>query len=216
MSKDMLGSVTRALVGVPHEYLGVTLDFANKLGGKDGARWKTRFAEVLREGIPSAVTNPSPSFPIWKSLTIGTGLTDANAFRIAHKRANCRIGDYADQLLGKITIAKEPIALDLVRVSVAELGFKDGAYLKDIYARAQQELGLMLCPAEVGPQLRLAYLDQPLGEWLAVAMEPVADSDGNLRVFGVEQDDGGLWLHAYWGGSSGFWSPDYRLVFVRR
>jgi hypothetical protein len=215
MSKDMLGSVTRALVGVPHEYLGVTLDFANKLGGKDGAQWKARFAEVLREGIPSIVTNLSPSFPTWKSLTIGTGLVDANAFRIAHKRANCRIGDYADQLLSKITITKEPITLDLVRVSVAEFGFKDGAYFKDIIARAQ-ELGLSLCPPEVGPQLRLSYLDQPLGEWIAVAMEPIAGSDGRLHVFAVARLDGGLWLVTYWFDSSDFWNPDARFVFVRR
>jgi len=213
--KDMLDPIMRALVGVPQEHLGVTLDFINKLGGKDGAVWKTRFAEVLREGVASTKGNQACTLPTWKSLTIGTGLTDASAFHSAHKHANCRIGDHVDQLLGKITIAKEPSALDLVRTSVAELGFKGGAYLKNIYARAA-ELELMLCPAEVGPQLRLAYLDQPLGEWIAVAMEPLADSDGESRVFYVVRDSGGLWLNAYWDDPTNFWDPGHCFVFVRR
>lgn len=215
MSKvDMLAPVVRALVGVPQEYLGVTLDFANKLGGKDGAQWKARFAGVLREGILSVVSSPS-SFPIWKTLTIGTGLADANAFRTAHKRANFCVGNNADQLLGKITIAKEPSVLDLVRVSVAELGFKYGANWQDLILRAQ-ELGLSLCQPEVGPHLRLSYSDQPLGEWLAVAMEPNVVSDDHLRVFVVQCSGGGLWLSTYWSDSSRFWSPGRQLVFVRR
>lgn len=155
----------------------------------------------------------SPSFPIWKSLTIGTALADANAFRTAHKRANCGIKKHPDQLLSKITIAKEPTVLDLVRCSVAELGFKDGAYFKDIVVRAQ-ELGLSLCPSEVGPQLCLLYHDQPLGEWTAVAMEPIMDSDGYLLIFAVERCSVGPLLSAYWGDPSDYWCPDDCLVFV--
>jgi hypothetical protein len=31
-------------------------------------------------------------------------------------------------------------------------------------------LGFQLCPLQVGPQLRLGYLDRPVGEFLHVAM----------------------------------------------
>jgi hypothetical protein len=44
----------------------------------------------------------------------------------------------------------------------------------------------------------------------------IADSDGNLHVFDVEQNDDGLWLNTYWNDSSNFWNPDNQLVFVRR
>jgi len=47
-----------------------------------------------------------------------------------------------------------------------------------IYAAAK-ERGLELCPAEVGPQLRLQYQDQ-LDEWLVIGMEPILGPDGTL------------------------------------
>ena len=58
-----------------------------------------------------------------------------------------------------------------------QLGFPNGATLKEIYAKAK-DLGLELCPAEVGPLLRLNYPDQPNGEYLRIAMETINDSDG--------------------------------------
>lgn len=59
MSKnDMLAPIVRALVGVPQERLGVLFDVINKVGGADGELWRTRFAEVLHEGmLPSPKTS---------------------------------------------------------------------------------------------------------------------------------------------------------------
>lgn len=59
MSKnDMLAAIVRALVGVPQKRLGVVLDTVNKIGSVDGELWRTRFAEVLREGVKPAVLLP--------------------------------------------------------------------------------------------------------------------------------------------------------------
>ena len=95
---------------------------------------------------------PKSAFKIWKTIKLGTGLVTADNFRRALKTAGQRIGDCANDLLGQRAFkaaAKETEA-DLVVVSVAELGFPNGATRQDIYRRAQ-ELGLMLCPPEVGP-----------------------------------------------------------------
>ncbi len=51
MSKqnDMLGALIRAVVGVPVQFLGVTLDVVNKLSGKDGGYWYEKLRLLLRE-----------------------------------------------------------------------------------------------------------------------------------------------------------------------
>ncbi|MBI4123031.1 MAG: hypothetical protein HY458_01550 [Parcubacteria group bacterium] len=179
---------------------------------------------ILHESLvpPEAVSGfrvTERDFPVWKTLKLGIELKTADDFRRALRGASYRIGDWADALLGQpaFTAAAEETELDLVVVSVAELGFRNGAKRSDIYARVQ-ELGLELCPAEVGPQLRLQYKDQPMGEWLLIGMEPIADSDsdGFLGVFGVARREDGLWLRGDDGDPDGFWGGVFRWVFVRR
>jgi hypothetical protein len=139
------------------------------------------------------------------------------------------IGDDADEILGRpaFPFIKSSVELDLVVLSAFELGFGDPATrndiefgaaveasLHDIYVRAIA-LGFELCPAEVGPALRLDYLDQPLGEFLHIAMKPVARFTGELVNFVV--GGGGLGLLLFGGNGD----PDViqpgvvSFVFVR-
>ena len=183
----------------------------NKLGGMDGVQ------EFLAG--ETVVTKPQRTFKTWRTLKLGTGLKTADDFRKALKDANCSIGEWGNDILGKpaFTVAAEETEVELVNVSVAELGFKNGATRADIYKRAN-ELGLDICPNEVGPQLRLqCYNDQPKGEGLLVAMEPITDSSGSLNVFHVERDgDGEQWLRGNFGDPVSFWGARSRWVFLRR
>ncbi len=159
-----------------------------------------------------------PEFKVFKTIKLGTsGLKTANDFRKDIKDNGFKVGDWANDILGKpaFTVATEETELDLVVVSVAELGFKKGATREQIYARAK-ELGLDLCPAEVGPQLRLQYKDQPNSEWLIIAMEPIADSDGRLKLFFVKRFDSDLWLYSYCVKPGLVWYSVDRFVFSRR
>lgn len=158
---------------------------------------------------------PRPEAIIWKTIKIGVGSKNADEFRAALKVAGCRISDWTNDMLGRptFTVASQEVDLDLVVMSVATLGFKKGAKQSDIYARGK-ELGLDLCPAEVGPQLRLIYKDQPKGEWLQVAMEPIY-SAGRMLVFGIKHDGCVLCLTSCSGYPDGFWGRDSRWVFVR-
>lgn len=151
---------------------------------------------------------------VWKQVRLGTCKTP-DEYRKALKSAGRRIDNWGDNILGRITCSKEEVDLDLVVLSVADLGFKDGAHYADICAKGQ-ELGLELCPAEVGPALRLQYGDQPKGERLRIAMEAIIDRDGDLDIFSVDHGDGVLWLSGDRGHPDSVWNADDRFVFGRR
>lgn len=102
----------------------------------------------------------------------------------ALEKSGFRTNDEAAQILPKVTIAEPGTESTLIVVKVIDLGFTEAVPLDELYAKAQL-MGLRLCPSEVGPALRLAYEDQPDNEWLRIAMDPLTDSSGNLKVFGV-------------------------------
>ena len=100
----------------------------------------------------------------------------------------------------------------LVRLTVADLGFKTSATIDQVFERAQA-LGLELCPPDTGPNYRLQYKDQPLNDWVRIGMKQISDSDGGPNVFDLERYDDGLWLGYDWAGPDDAWYPDYEFVF---
>lgn len=54
-----------------------------------------------------------------------------------------------------------PFTLKAVELTVHDLALPEGATSTQIFNRANH-LGLDLCPLELGPHLRLGYLDQPI------------------------------------------------------
>lgn len=109
-----------------------------------------------------------------------------------------------------IATAEEEISL--ARLSVSDLGFKHGASYQEIYNQATQ-IGLEYCPPEVGPQLRIQYSDQPKGEVIMVAMEPLWPINDFKRIFRV--GNGNLSCHL---GSEKcqditIWAPDTLFAF---
>lgn len=118
-----------------------------------------------------------------------------------------------------ITLEKAEV-IDLVRLKVRDLGFLQRIRLQDICTKAE-ELGLELCPPEVGPQLRLDYdqvfkREQSIGKWLSVVMKPLSDSVGNPNVFYVFRDvDGERWLNDDYTRHND-WRPPDELLFRTR
>jgi hypothetical protein len=169
-------------------------------------------AEKQKQVEPAAL-----EIPIWKTITVG-GSKGVNAIRAALETAPCpmAIADDADEILGRpaFLFIKTPVELDLVVLSVFELGFADEASLHDIYARAVA-LGFELCPAEVGPALRLNYLDQPVSEFVHIAMKPVAKYNGALIDFTITNSGHALLLLGGDARPNIKQSGAERFVFVR-
>lgn len=165
----------------------------------------------------ATITADAPALTVWKTIKIGTGIKNGKGFCSELEKKDFRIGDWARDMLGQkaFTVATAEEDVDLVRLSVADLGFKEGARYDAICARAI-EMGLELCPAEVGPQLRLQYPDQPRDEWFLIAMEAIRGSGGSLSVFLVGHGGGGRWLDSYYGGPDSFWCAGSQFVFRAR
>jgi len=126
------------------------------------------------------------TFKVWKTIKLGT-CKDVGLLHATLKAYQYEIAESAENLLSKssFTLSLTEEEIQLVNVSVADLGFSKDVNHGEIYAKAK-ELGLELCPSEVGPQLRLQYKDQPKDEWLLIAMEPIVDSYGELGIFKIE------------------------------
>lgn len=172
--------------------------------------------KMLCNGDARVVSPLSKVWKILKTIHLGTGLKTADDFGKAVKSALMKIDDRANDILDKsaFTVAQVETEVELACATVKELTGKNMATLRDIFD-AIRCIG-DLCPAEAGPQLRLQYTDQPKGERLVIAMEPITDSDGGLRLFSVEHCGDGPWLSADFGDPDGVWSGFYRFVFLRR
>ena len=131
--------------------------------------------------------------------------------------AGINISNYAKSMLKnrEFVPGKSPEEATLIRLTVADLGFKSSATTDQIYERAQI-LGLELCPADTGPNYRLKYRNQPLNEWIYMGMKQITDSDGNPHVFKLARHDDGLWLHDHWALPDNEWNPDNKFVFRLR
>lgn len=189
--------------------LGQVEAIVNKLGGMDGVR-QFLSGKTTVKAVAEFVPEP------FKTIKLGT-FTNWDEIRGALKTTEFCISNAISDMLGNpaLTLAPAVIEVDLVVVSVAELGFKGGATQEQIYERVQ-ELGLELCPAEVGPQLRLQHLDQPVGENLTVGMEPITEPDGNSYLFYVICDEDGLCLSRAFANPTYYWPGPCRWVFLRR
>jgi hypothetical protein len=165
---------------------------------------------------PPILVRSAGAVPVWKTIAVGT-FANSFALRNALDAAGCSVGNSAGEILARPAFALSTAKTDveLVAVSAAELGFQtDTASLPDIYARAQQ-LGFGLAAAEVAPQLRLQYFDQPIGEFLIIGMEPIKTWNGEPVILTVANGGAGLILIGQDGSADAEISVASRFLFVR-
>ncbi|MBI2051803.1 hypothetical protein HYT33_03520 [Candidatus Roizmanbacteria bacterium] len=111
--------------------------------------------------------------PTWK-LTIGG--KSSKELQKELRKGGFDVSYYAQDMLQSrdFTTLKKPEEINLVKVSVSDLGFNDVATTDQIY-QAAKERGYELCPPEVGAHLRLADQEQPMGERFSIGMKQITD-----------------------------------------
>lgn len=153
------------------------------------------------------------SFPE-KKIFMQTLETDPNinspeSAEEAMERKNIYRSDWGKDILYKTEFSKEAQKYELVRFTVGQLGFQNGATTDEIYKKAE-DLGLELCPAEVGPHLRLQY---PGKEWMLIAMKQITDRDDDPRMLDLDADGAQLVLLSSPAGPYFRWRADNEFVF---
>ncbi|OGL99714.1 hypothetical protein A2318_03175 [Candidatus Uhrbacteria bacterium RIFOXYB2_FULL_45_11] len=149
-------------------------------------------------------------FPIWKIITLGFYKNPIN-YLLALKE---NVTNWAWHIMKGSTYSQTPMEVRLVCITVGELGLIKGGHTKELHAAILAQGG-QLCPAEVGPALRLVYKDQPNGEKVWLAMEEALSPGGStLQIFNLYCDDAGLFLSTGNGYRGYFWSPGDKIVFV--
>ena len=154
------------------------------------------------------------AFASWKTIQLGT-FKNAIAMLGELGAAGCSLSEPAVEIIRSddFTLAPGPTSIELVAIKVAELGFKFSATYGEICSKAA-EAGLGLCPAEVGPQLRLQYPDQPQDQMLRIAMDAIAASHDDDRIFVLKNSsEQSLW--ALDGNARAPWFSGSYFVFAR-
>lgn len=125
------------------------------------------------------------------------------------KEKGIYLTDWGKNILGKTTFSTEAQTYDLVQFTVEQLGLQAGGTIDEIYQKAES-LGLSLCPAEVGPHLRLAYSGT---DWKYIAMKQLSDANGRPNVFYLHALGARLRLSAFSARPDRGWVGSRRFVF---
>ena len=162
-----------------------------------------------------------------RTVEIG-GLTKSQLIQKLHQHS-IMINEYGKQLLAddRFTTSHTKYSLQTVELTVAGLGFRDGATTVQIIKKAT-ELGLELCPLELGPHLRLQYLDQPEGDAggslqrhqapsgsITIASKVLTEDDDFPKGFYLRRINNELWLRGYRADHLHVWNPFDHFIFVR-
>jgi len=132
------------------------------------------------------------------------------------KEKGFKLYSYTESMIDNsdFTLSKNKEKINTVRLKVSDLGFDSGNPTTDEIYKKAEEFGLELCPAEVGPYLRLELIDQPLGDYFRIAMKQINVSDRNPSVFFVRRDgDGEAWLDSDNAKPTSRWNLGYGFLF---
>lgn len=179
------------------------------------------------EAFLGGLANPKNEFMLaWRSVALGTGLRTGQQFIEAMEREGFIVTKSAKIVLlevdpynSKFLAGNIHKKIWLTMLTPRDLGFTKPRSADDICTKALT-LGFELCPIELGPQLRLQYPNQPVGEKIAIGMQSYTTrKDALQRFFVVKHTSHGQELdccfaNAVNGKPPHLWDVDSKWVFV--
>lgn len=182
---------------------------------RNGEKLKTLLLQALSRKAKIIQSEEGHDFTPWRSIVVLRGDTPvierlAGADRFVG--ANARIL----QSQFDFELPENGAEYELFILSIADLGFEEDVD-REVANRVSVGRGLELFPAGLAPFLAIEYQNQQAGEWLVAGMDSLHDPSGKAYVFTVEcSEDGDKGLYAHSGVHAELYTPNDKIVFVRR
>lgn len=176
-----------------------------------------------RSDTPSDLENPG----ILVRRVVAIGWSSKTQLLSQLTTAGVELNEAAQALFASelFNVLETTQSLTTVELSVGQLGFSQGATQPQLFERALS-LGWQLAPVELGPHLRLQYLDQPEGFWghpetkhqappgsIQIASAPLSEDDQFPKGFYLRRIKGVLWLRGFWSDLQHVYQSTDRFVF---
>lgn len=167
--------------------LGQIEAVVNKMGGMEG---------IHKFLSGETIIIPNPRLKIWRRIEIG-GMKDKEYYLALLKENNIRISEGAKQMIKRMDFEKEKEReVDLVKISVGQLGCRESGRLEEIYKNASK-FGLELCPFQTALEL---CLQENGFNIIYVGMKPIVVKNNDLLIFSIGHSEpgGAFWLQSSW------------------
>ncbi len=162
------------------EARGPIVDLIEKLSGENADEWLTRLKKCLRQ---------EGDYPIWGKLktsiysddTMLLHELDKSKVVVGIKNSDINlILDTRTAIQKVCSENKVAGTYNLIGITPSDIGFTNlRPTLMEFYTKAF-DMGLDLCPATIGPELRLEYEEST---YLNIAMKPIVMDDGCSFLF---------------------------------
>lgn len=147
-----------------------------------------------------------------RSVEVG-GLSKAELVAALARHA-ISLNERAEKLLAhpRFEVSGSCYRLSSVELKVRDLGLPGGGTTEEIHEAATAR-GLAVCPMELGPFLRLQFLDQREGPRLTLSARRLSTDADVPTGFYLRSDSEGLWLRGYTASEDYAWSPEEHFIF---
>ncbi len=231
MSKDMLGSVVRAAVGVPQDRMNALAKLASAMAASasEGRAWHAHLKTLLQQGLPSSEGIAPTTFErneyghIVFTIT-GLDLTGAEEIERL-ETADYRIGGYARQMLTSTKGDSYDANHRLIAGRQYRIALLPGKHIVRDSDRTTNnlraegmKLGYGKPLAGVAPRIREVVSDKRMGEmgfeYIATLHDSITDADGFPGVLGASRRDSGRRLGGAWGRPGELWNDIGAFPFL--